>query len=204
MYWLEEHLEDGSFKTCYADTDSMALALTKSGPESDDPELSLRSLFDPIVKPSMRESWEASWKTWFVTTDEIWDIRKPGKLKGKLRLKLNNFWTILVEFQFRHGRFIALSPKTYHAINTATKDVKAGLKGVSHAAAKNITLEDFLKCLYDDVVPNVVSRELRKNKHEQIVYNETIKRGLNPVFKKFRVQSDRISCLPLTKNGKIL
>ena len=91
MYWLEQHLEDGSFKTCYADTDSMALALTKSGPESDDPEQSLRSLFDPIVKPSMRESWEASWKTWFVTTDEIWDIRKPGKLKGKLRLKLNNY-----------------------------------------------------------------------------------------------------------------
>ena len=82
MYWLEEHLEDGSFKTCYADTDSMALALTKSGPESADPEQSLRSLFDPIVKSSKRKSWEQTWKSWFVTTDEIWDIRKPGKLKG--------------------------------------------------------------------------------------------------------------------------
>ena len=84
MYWLEDHLEDGSFKTCYADTDSMALALTKSGPETDDPEASLRSLFDPIVKPSKRESWEATWKSWFVSTNEIWDIRKPGKLKGEL------------------------------------------------------------------------------------------------------------------------
>ena len=82
MYWLEAHLEEGAFKTCYADTDSMALALTRSGPETDDPEGSLRSLFDPIVKPSMKESWEATWKSWFVTTNEIWDIRKPGKLKG--------------------------------------------------------------------------------------------------------------------------
>ena len=30
MYFLEGHLEPGSFKTCYADTDSMALALTKT------------------------------------------------------------------------------------------------------------------------------------------------------------------------------
>ena len=82
MYWLEEHLEEGAFKTCYADTDSMALALTRSGPETNDPEGSLRALFDPIVKPSMKESWERTWKSWFVTTDEIWDIRKPGKLKG--------------------------------------------------------------------------------------------------------------------------
>ena len=82
MYWLEEHLEDGAFKTCYADTDSMALALTKSGADDKDPEKSLRALFDPIVKPSMKQSWEATWKDWFVTTDEIWDIRKPGKLKG--------------------------------------------------------------------------------------------------------------------------
>ena len=82
MYWLEEHLEEGSFKTCYADTDSMALALTKSGPEHENPEQNLRSLFDPLVKPSKKQSWEATWKDWFVTTDEIWDIRKPGKLKG--------------------------------------------------------------------------------------------------------------------------
>ena len=82
MYWLEEHLEEGAFKTCYADTDSMALALTRSGPEHEIPEHNLRSLFDPLVKPSKKESWEVSWKDWFVTTDEIWDIRKPGKLKG--------------------------------------------------------------------------------------------------------------------------
>lgn len=82
MFWLEAHLKEGSFKPCYADTDSMALALTNSGPEGGDEEQQLRSLFDPLVKPSMRDSWEKTWKDWFVTTKEIWDIRKPGKLKG--------------------------------------------------------------------------------------------------------------------------
>lgn len=109
-----------------------------------------------------------------------------------------------MEFQFRQGRFIALSPKTYHAVNTQTNDVKAGLKGVSHVEAKKMTIDDFTSCLYDDVVPTVISRELRKNKKQQMIYYETHKRGLNPIFKKFRVQSDKISCLPLTKNGKVL
>ena len=109
-----------------------------------------------------------------------------------------------VEFQFRRGRFCALSPKTYYAFNADNDDTKSGLKGVSHVEAKKLTIDHFVRCLYDDVIPAVISRELRKNKNEQMIYYETKKKGLNPVFKKFRVQSDRISCLPLTKNGKIL
>ena len=111
---------------------------------------------------------------------------------------------ILVEFGFRQGRFLALSPKSYHAVNTATKETKAGLKGVSHVEAKNITSADFEECLYKGVIPTVISRELRKNKNQQMIYSETNKAGLNPIFKKFRVQSDKISCLPLTRNGNYL
>ena len=109
-----------------------------------------------------------------------------------------------MEFSFRQGLFCALSPKTYKAVNTATNDVKAGHKGVSHVEAEKLTIDDFTSCLYDGVIPNVVARELRKNKKQQIIYNETSKKGLNPIFKKFRVQSDKISCSPLTRNGKIL
>ena len=43
-----------------------------------------RSIFDPIVRPNMRQSWEAQWKSWIVTTDSVEDQRCPGKLKGKL------------------------------------------------------------------------------------------------------------------------
>ena len=195
----------------------------KSSPsqrKSSAPETSLRSLFDPIVKPSMKESWEATWKTWFVTTNEIWDIRKPGKLKGNFiqNIHLNNFvqiiqmfkifiWTKiihLVEFAFRRGRFIALSSKCYYAFNTDNENVKAGHKGVPYAEAQKFGLNDFESCLYDNVIPNVIARELRRNKKQQIIFSETFKKGLNPIFKKFRVQSDKISCLPLTRNGKIL
>ena len=86
MWYLFDHLEKGSFKTCYADTDSMAIATTRTAEFSDDmtTEQKYRAVFDPIVRPEMRESWEATWKSWFVTTDTIEDGLTPGKLKCKL------------------------------------------------------------------------------------------------------------------------
>ena len=110
----------------------------------------------------------------------------------------------LVEFSFRCGRFIAVSPKTYWAYNGETKAVKSGMKGVSPVSAKEIGLESFINCLYHCEEIRVISRELRKNQHQQMIYYETTKNALNPIFKKFRVQEDHISCLPLCKNGKIL
>ena len=85
MTFLYRHLEEGSFKTAYADTDSMCLGLTKTdlqGTYSTNKEEQLRALFDPIVRPEMKESWEKLWKTWFVTTTAVEDLREPGKLKG--------------------------------------------------------------------------------------------------------------------------
>ena len=111
---------------------------------------------------------------------------------------------ILVEFSFRKGRFLALSPKSYYSINTETNEMKAGHKGVPHVEAQKFTIDHFASCLYDGVIPKVIARELRRNKKHQMIYSETSKRGLNPVFKKFPVQSDKISCLPLSRNGKIL
>ena len=85
MYFILDHLQPGSFRNAYADTDSICLGLSKSGPRSPDqnPEEYLRAIFDPLVVPEMRESWERNWKSWFVTTDEVLDQRTPGKLKGK-------------------------------------------------------------------------------------------------------------------------
>ena len=85
MWFLYDHLEAGSFRPCYADTDSMCLALSKSIPSSpdDDIETSLKKLFDPIIKPHMRQSWEEKWRSWFVTSEAVEDQRFPGKLKGE-------------------------------------------------------------------------------------------------------------------------
>ena len=57
-------------------------------------ECRLRAIFDPIVRPEMKQSWESQWKDWFCTTTEVEDQRWPGKLKGTLtltKLKLNYF-----------------------------------------------------------------------------------------------------------------
>ena len=83
MYFLYDHLIPGTFVNCYADTDSMALATTRTRPmtEGMTPEEELRAVFDPIVKPEMRESWENNWKKWFVTLATVEDERFPGKLK---------------------------------------------------------------------------------------------------------------------------
>ena len=82
MYFLEQHLIDGSFKTAYADTDSMALALTKTENQTGTLRQRLKGMFEPIVKSEMKSSWDQQWENWFVTTDQTWDIRRPGKLKG--------------------------------------------------------------------------------------------------------------------------
>ena len=84
MYWFYEHVQPGSFRTCYADTDSMCLALTKTDytKMNGNEEMFYRALFDPIVRPEKRQSWEKNWRNWFVTSSNIHDIRKPGKLKG--------------------------------------------------------------------------------------------------------------------------
>ena len=84
MDFIYTHLEQGAIVPFYCDTDSIFLGVTDCEPrtESMTPEEKLRAVFDPIVRADMKESWEANWKSWFVTTNEIEDQRKPGKLKG--------------------------------------------------------------------------------------------------------------------------
>ena len=90
MMFLFDHLKEGSFRTAYADTDSMCLGLTRTQPLRPDMtrEEEYRAIFDPIVKDEMRESWENTWKNWFVTTTEVEDERFPGKLKRKFTSNL--------------------------------------------------------------------------------------------------------------------
>ena len=77
-------------------------------------------------------------------------------------------------------------------------------KGVPHAEARKMSLDVYVDCIYNNKKCEVTSRELRRNDKQQMIYYESVKRGLNPVFKKYRVQEDKISCLPLCKNGNIL
>ena len=91
MYFLLDHLEPGSFRHAYADTDSMCLGLSKSNPIPPNckPEVYYRAIFDNIVRSDMKKSWEANWKQWFVTTDAVIDQRTPGKLKSTYNFRVN-------------------------------------------------------------------------------------------------------------------
>ena len=93
MWFLKNHLIPGTFTTVYCDTDSMAIATCRSDPELQSKQTSeeqLRAVFDPIVRPEMREQWETNWKRFFVTEDTVEDEKFPGKLKCKHILFISN------------------------------------------------------------------------------------------------------------------
>ena len=88
------------------------------------------AIYDKIIRPEMRSSWNENYKTWFVTSDEPEDVRFPGKLK--------------TEFEFTHGRFIALMPKTYFGLNYDDNEHKMGSKG----KIQTTTIVNFLTQVY--------------------------------------------------------
>ena len=207
MYFLYDHLIPGTFVNCYADTDSMALATTRTRPmvEGMTPEEELRCVFDPIVKPEMRESWESSWKKWFVTLATVEDERFPGKLKRKFETILYIPYIIYIflgEFQFTKGRFIALGPKTYHSINLETDEVKMGSKGIPHG--EKLRSEMFLNSLFSNNSHFVTLRSLRLTNNREMARMTTVKKGLSDIFFKFRLDDDGITCRPLTINNEYL
>ena len=120
MEYLKEHLESGSYQTCYTDTDSLCLGLTKSmvfdKTESEDAKI--KKMFLPIVKPEKMKSFLSTYKDWFVTTDQIEDIRCPGKLK--------------IEFSMLEGHFVALCSKSY--IAECQLEQKIATKGIPHSS----------------------------------------------------------------------
>ena len=63
----------------------MALATTKTASITEDMSIEERyaAVFEPIVRPEMKASWNAKWKNWFCTTGTIEENLTPGKLKCK-------------------------------------------------------------------------------------------------------------------------
>ena len=189
MFYLFDHLEPGSFKASYADTDSMCLGLSQTRPI--EPNMNLeqyhRAIFDDLVKPSMKQSWEATWRQWFVTTDQVEDERLPGKLK--------------LEFSLSRGHFIGLSPKCYFCYNSDDLKTKLGTKGVPHY--HNLQLSNFLDKLYGQKDLKIQLRSLRLlgGAMSRTVQD---KRALSDLFSKYHVSFDGITCTPLKLNNEYL
>lgn len=83
VYFLFDHLVEGSYRLCYADTDSIAIATTLTTRSSVKPTRfeEMQSIFLPMVKPDKLSSWKSQWKAWFVLDDSVEELRYPGKLK---------------------------------------------------------------------------------------------------------------------------
>ena len=77
-------------------------------------------------------------------------------------------------------------------------------KGVCHTEGKRLRLEHYLNCLYKNENFQVINRGFRTNKDKQMIYYELPKQGLNPIFLKFEIEDDLITCKPLKINGVYL
>ena len=65
--------------------DSIAIGTTKTLPYfGDNREKKMRSIFEPILAPQMKQKFFDQWHHWFVLTDEVKDLRQPGLLKSKI------------------------------------------------------------------------------------------------------------------------
>ena len=85
VYWLDDHLEPGSFQLTYSDTDSIGIALTKTNltqfNAAQSPDDKIKSIFGPIIKLDKKYSWQQTYTNWFVTDDTVENQLKPGLLK---------------------------------------------------------------------------------------------------------------------------
>ena len=90
------------------------------------------------------------------------------------------------------------SPKCYIMDNCVENDpdgIKRALKGVHHNTIVN--KEDFLNSLYKNDVPIRKQVRLRRDTRVfKIRLIEEEKRALNPVYYKYKVSSDLITCTP--------
>ena len=99
IYFLHDHLKIGSFRLIYCDTDSIgkilflilllikyvAICLSKTEvPEDNTRRARIKSMFKPILKEDKVESFFNEWSQWFVLTDLVEDLRKPGLLKSMI------------------------------------------------------------------------------------------------------------------------
>ena len=65
-------------------------------------------------------------------------------------------------------------------------------------------MEHYLSSLFEGASFEAVNRGFKVNKDHQMMYYEQPKEGLNPVFIKFDLEDDLISCKPLKCDGQYM
>ena len=189
--FLEKYLDKNAFKICYVDTDSVALATTRtrslSGKET--LEGKLRKIFLPMISPDKQENFLKEWGKEFVLKDTIQNSRTPGLMK--------------IEFDISKGIFCALSPKTYFVEDDEDLNYKRSSKGIP--AKVKLTSQRYIDVLLNNREDHVTFESLRKDrKNNKMTHTNLTKKGLSNVCLKVFVAEDGVTCSPLQKENVYL
>lgn len=183
--------KEGSYKLVYCDTDSIAIATTRTENSGrTGRKASMEDTFFPIIKDGMLDDFKSVWGDWFVLTDEVRDEKTPGLLK--------------VEWETSKGSMVALACKAYQCQGSTEDDIKRSTKGTPHS--HSINQSSFKKALMEELEDeeNLVSIRSLGVKNQKIHRYTTTKRMLTSTFYKLQLENDKITTRPLQINGVLL
>nr|AAT47865.1 hypothetical protein 008-24 [Oikopleura dioica] len=186
-----KYFEEGSYKLVYCDTDSIAIATTRTEDSGrTGRRASMEDTFFPIIKKGMLDDFKRIWGNWFVLTDEVRDEKTPGLLK--------------VEWETKKGSMVALACKAYQCQGSTEDDIKRSTKGTPHSHL--INQSSFKKALMEELKDeeNRVPVRSLGVKNQKIHRFTTTKRMLTSTFYKLQLASDKITTRPLQINGVII
>ncbi|CAG5091485.1 Oidioi.mRNA.OKI2018_I69.PAR.g13071.t1.cds [Oikopleura dioica] len=186
--FLHKYLKPGSYKLNYCDTDSLAISFTRSRECEDSNRSLMEATFLPCVREELKDEFLQEWHKWLVLENTTLNEKTPGLLKK--------------EWYTDDGALVCLGNKMY--IGYDKKETKRSTKGVPHAVELRLT--EFLDCLYGtEKSNNSFTLRMLRSTSDNIVKRVSIEKILlSNIFVKMRVQSDGITCEPLTLNGKPL
>ena len=164
---VDKYLDRSDFQLCEMDTDSAYMALSGESVES-------------LVKPELREAFEADKANWFPRTDtpehRAYDKRKPGLFKE----------------EWQGDGIIGLCSKTYYCFGA--KD-KFSCKGVSKGL-NAIDKDKYLNVLLTQRPSSGVNRGFRTVNNTMYTYNQ-VRDGFSYFYPKRKVLDDGVSTQPL-------
>ena len=171
---MHVYFDPHDYEFIQTDTDSLYMALSGDS-------------LDEIVRPELREQWEASKWDWFPKT--AWEKRTPGLFKE----------------EFRGHKMIALCSKCYIAMGEreVKEDDKTKLKEVVKTSAKGVNKKQnelvwgqYLKALNLEEDEEVTNVGIRKGTDGMITYAQK-KKGLSGYYDKRFVLPDLIHTSPI-------
>ena len=180
--FLDKYFSRKDFELCYMDTDSFYLVMSGDS-------------LDEIVKPEMKQAYEADKKNWLAT--DKFSERTPGLFKP----------------EFVGTRGVWLTPKCYLVQNEVLNENKYSSKGVSkqnndlHFQRYKDVLDVFLKTRRDS---ELEEKDIDKAKNvgfrvydQGVVTYEQNKLGLSAYYDKRYVLADGIHTRPLDSCTKL-